>query len=65
MWNLFWVLFKYKDINPPVEPTEVVLQATTDAGHPRTPWERTLERLHIGREADLIQKKAVFYLNDW
>ena len=44
-----WIIFEYKDTFPPVESTEVVLQATPTEGHPVTPWEQTLAGLHIGQ----------------
>ena len=59
------MFFNYKDNFPPVEPSEVVAHATPTVGRPETPWEITLERLHIGQENDLIHKQKVFCTNKW
>ena len=56
MWERRHMIFEYKDIAPPVYPSEVVLQVTPTAGRSGTPWEWTLSRLHIGPESDLIDK---------
>ena len=38
---------------------------TPDAGRPGTPWKGAMAQLHGVREADLIDVREVFRMNEW
>ena len=48
------VLLQDEDNVTPVDPAEVFYQANPTAGHPWSPWEGALARLHCGQEANFI-----------